>query len=145
MDEAHITTTIPIRDQSVRANFTLQIDEQITVTLSQDVFISNASIYSLNAGQLQISQATTNIMLPAGTELPINLQLQVPVDQQIPVNLDVAVDIPLNSSDLHQPFQGLQEVVAPYITLLNDLPNSWSEVFCGANPGKFCTNLFGTN
>ncbi|PKO17818.1 MAG: hypothetical protein CVU39_04865 [Chloroflexi bacterium HGW-Chloroflexi-10] len=138
MDEAHITTTIPIRDQSVRANFTIHIEEQTNVVLSQDVYISNASIYNLDAGQLQISQAKTNILLPAGTELPINLKLDVPVDQQIPVNLDVPVDIPLNTSDLHQPFSGLQEVVNPYIDLLEGLPDSWSEAICGPKAGKFC-------
>jgi hypothetical protein len=62
----------------------------------------------------------------------------VPVDQKIPVNLNVAVDIPLNQTDLHRPFTGLQKVVEPYQALLNQTPNSWWEVLCLALPGGGC-------
>ena len=65
-----------------------------------------------------IYNAPTDIILPAGTVLPIHLDLVVPVDQQIPVELNVAVDIPLNQTDLHTPFVGLQQVLDPYYTML---------------------------
>ncbi len=144
MDEAHIRTTIPVENQTVLADFDLTIQQETIVELSKDVYIQNADIYDLYTpnGGLQIDSAIADIRLPAGTSLPINLVLVVPVEQEIPVNLNVAVDIPLNQSDLHQPFTGLQEVVNPYIELLEPLPDSWAEVFCGKEPGKFCSWLF---
>jgi len=50
----------------------------------------------------------------------------------------VAVDIPLNQTDLHRPFTGLQQVVAPYQTLLSRAPDSWWQVFCSALAGNGC-------
>ena len=50
--------------------------------------------------------------------------MQIPVDAMIPVTLTVPVSIPLNETDLHQPFVGLQQVVQPYDTLLKELPVS---------------------
>ncbi len=144
MDEAHITTTIPVENQTVRANFDLQIQQETVVELSQDVYINNAEIYDLFTpnGGLKIDYAMADIRLPAGSTLPIYLTLVVPVDQEIPIDLDVAVDIPLNQSDLHTPFTGLQEVVDPYVQNLQKLPDSWMEVFCGQDPGAFCAWLF---
>lgn len=144
MDAAHITTTIPVQDQSVRANFNLHIEQDTVVELSNDVFIQNAEIYDLYTpnGGLQIDYAIADIRLPVGSSLPITLTMDVPVDQEIPVNLDVAVDIPLDQSDLHNPFTGLQGVVDPYITLLEKYPDSWMEVFCSKEPSKFCAWLF---
>jgi hypothetical protein len=48
------------------------------------------------------------------------------------------VDIPLNQTDLHQPFVGLQDVVKPYYNLLETLPDSWEEVFCDTSPSIIC-------
>lgn len=140
MDQAHIRTTIPINTQ-VPAQFDLPLNTTTEVTLAEDTTITNATIYNLSAGALYISQATTNIILPKGTRLPINLNLTVPVDQKIPVNLMVDVDIPLNQTELHQPFAGLQEVVKPYYTYLTSLPNSWQEALCGVHPSRLCQKL----
>lgn len=137
MDTAHIRTTIPVSTE-VPAKFDLPLSTNTTVTLTEDTMIQSATIYSLNAGALYISQAQTSIVLPAGTNLPVALNLTVPVDQKIPVDLMVEVDIPLDQTELHQPFVGLQEVVKPYYTLLNSLPNSWSETLCGPLPTQFC-------
>ncbi len=142
MDQAHIRTVIPVRDQKVRANFTLKIETPTTVRLSQDTVLSNAIVSQLSTGGLTIYNAPAEIVLKAGTELPILLNLEVPVDQEIPVNLDVNVDIPLKDTELHQPFAGLQEVVAPYRTMMNDLPDSWAETFCGPQPAPLCLWLF---
>ncbi len=144
MDDAHIQATIPVENQTVRAAFDLTIQQETTVELSQDVYIQNAEIYDLftKNGGLKIDYALADIRLPAGSTLPIHLTLVVPVDQEIPIDLDVAVDIPLNQSDLHAPFTGLQAVVDPYIQSLEQLPNSWMEVFCGKQPTSFCAWLF---
>lgn len=132
MDTAHIRTTIPVSTE-VPAKFDLPLSTNTVVTLTEDTRIQGATIYNLSAGALYISQANTNIVLPAGTNLPVALNLTVPVDQKIPVNLMVEVDIPLNQTELHQPFVGLQEVVKPYYTLLNSLPNSWVDTLCDPN------------
>ena len=129
MDQAHITTTIPI-STNVPAKFTLPLKTDTVVILTEDTLLTNASVVSLQTGGLTIYNAPATIMLPAGTRLPVALDLTVPVDQMIPVTLEVKVDIPLNQTQLHAPFAGLQEVVRPYYKLLADTPSSWDEVLC---------------
>ncbi len=141
MDQAHIKTTIPVSTE-VPAKFDLPLNTTTTVTLTEDTHLTNATIYELNAGgALYIPRANTNIILPAGTTLPIKLDLVVPVDQKIPVNLTVAVDIPLDQTDLHKPFVGLRDVVQPYYDLLNTMPNTWQEALCGTQPSNICRTL----
>jgi hypothetical protein len=48
--------------------------------------------------------------------------LVVPVNQSVLAELNVPVDIPLNQTELHDPFVGLQKVVEPYLCLLQ--PNT---------------------
>jgi hypothetical protein len=136
MDQARIKTNINVTTK-VPAKFTLPLETDTTVTLTKDTPIKAARV-TLSTGGLQITNAPTNILLPAGTVLPIHLTLEVPVDQQIPVDLNVPVDIPLNQTDLHKPFVGLQEVVKPYQTLLDSVPGTWEEIICGSNPSEFC-------
>ena len=136
MDQASIKTTIPV-SASVPAKFNLPLETETTVILSQDVTIRGARV-SLNTGGLTINNAPTDIVLPKGTRLPILLSLKVPVDQKIPVDLNVTVDIPLNQTELHTPFVGLQNVVAPYYHMLNSLPDSWSQIVCGNPPEPLC-------
>lgn len=139
MDQAHIRTTIPVTTE-VPAKFDLPLNTTTVVKLTADTPLVNATIYELNAGNaLYIPRANTNIVLPAGTELPVQLDLVVPVDQKIPVALNVNVDIPLNQTELHQPFVGLQKVVEPYYQYLDSLPDSWDEVMCGEGPSLLCS------
>jgi hypothetical protein len=137
MYQARIKTTIPI-STSVPAKFDLPLNTVTTVVLQKDVLLKNARVVSLTTGGLTITDAPAEILLPAGTQLPVSLSLTVPVDQQIPVNLNVAVDIPLNQTDLHAPFVGLQNVVSPYKTLLDGTPNTLEDAVCGQNPTDFC-------
>ena len=163
MDQAHIRTTIPVSTEvaakfdlpltglQVPAKFDLPLNTRTTVTLTEDTYIPGATVYNLDAGSLTITRATLDINLPAGTRLPVELNLTVPVDQmisldsvvvpvdqKIPVNLMVEVDIPLSETDLHSPFVGLQEVVKPYYTLLSALPDSWKSALCGPDPQGLC-------
>jgi hypothetical protein len=141
MDDAHIRTTIPVSAE-VPAKFDLPLKTETTVTLVEDTLLPNATIYDLNAGGvLTINRASTKIILPAGTRLPITLDLVVPVDQKIPVKLDVNVDIPLNQTELHEPFVGLRKVVAPYYNYMDQLPDSWQEALCGPQPSGTCQRL----
>lgn len=138
MDEARIETTVTVETQ-VPARFDLPLDTDTTVRLSQDTPIDNAYV-DINTGALSLS-APADILLPAGTDLPIHLTLSVPVDQQIPVSLNVPVNIPLSQTELHQPFVGLRDTVAPYRDMLNKLPSGWRELICGPNPGTFCSAI----
>jgi hypothetical protein len=55
--------------------------------------------------------------------LPIYIQnLVVPVNQQVMAALDLPVNIPLNQTQLHEPFVGLQKVVEPWYCLVE--PNA---------------------
>lgn len=121
MDEAHIKTTIPIR-QEIPVKFTLNVSGPTTVVLTQDVTINNALV-TVQTGGLNIVNAQATIVLRQGTPLPVNIQnLAVPVDQRLPIAFDVAVDIPLNQTDLHAPFLGLRQVVEPWYCLVE--PNA---------------------
>ena len=139
MDEARIKTTIPIRTE-VPAKFDLPLETDTTVILTEDTYIPKATV-KLATGGLIIN-APADIWLPANTELPVHLSMVVPVDQKIPVELDVEVDIPLNKTDLHVPFLGLQAVLDPYYRLLWQIPESWQDIICGKEPSIICKKLF---
>jgi hypothetical protein len=141
MDQAHIRTQIPVKAQ-VPAKFDLPLSTNTTVTLTEDTHITNATIYELNAGgALYIPRAGLNILLPAGSRLPVALNLTVPVDQKIPVELIVDVDIPLNQTELHKPFVGLRKVVEPYYGMLDQVPDNWQQLICGPKPSGLCARL----
>jgi hypothetical protein len=121
----------------VPAKFDLPVETETTVVLKKDTSIRRARV-TLTTGGLTITNAPADIILPAGTELPIKLNIVVPVDQQIPVNLSVNVDIPLATTDLHAPFIGLQNVVGPYYQLLKSGPSTLEETVCGNDGSDFC-------
>jgi hypothetical protein len=125
MDRASIQTNVVVNTE-IPVQFDLQLNQQTNVVLSEDVTITNALV-TVNTGGLNISRANTTIVLPAGTTLPVFLNLTVPVDTQIPITLDVPVNIPLSETELNEPFVGLQQVIKP--------------LYCGLNPAA--TNLDG--
>lgn len=140
MDNAHIRTTIAVNDtitvdDTLPVEFDLPVQASTVVTLTQPVLITGATV-DINGGVLTINDAPTTILLPANTPLPVELNLVVPVRQTVPVKLtvpirlNVPVDIPLNQTDLHQPFANLRDLIAPYTTLVNGLPGSWGEALC---------------
>ena len=116
MDRAHITTNIPVQTE-IPVKFDLQLNQQTNVILSQDVTINNALV-TVKTGGMNITNALTTIVLPQGTNLPVFLNLTVPVDKMVPVALTVEVDIPLEQTQLHEPFVGLQDVVKPFYCML---------------------------
>jgi hypothetical protein len=136
MDRAHITTTVQVSDtikviDVIPVVFDLQLAQDTEVVLTKDTAIEDATIYLNN------QPVPLDLTLRAGTALNINLDLIVPVSQTIPVVLDVPVrmeipvDIALVDTKLHEPFIGLQEVLAPYYWNLCCGKNSWSEYpFC---------------
>lgn len=128
MDKATIKATVQVED-SIPVQFDLPLQENTIVVLTEDTPIEDASV-TMSTGGLNIQTAPTDIILPAGTRLPVRLDLTVPVDTIIPVTLTVPVDIPLAETELHQPFVGLQDVVAPLVWLLVEPPSTWSEATC---------------
>ena len=136
MDNAHIVTTIAVNDtiqvnDTIPVVFDLPLNTATVVTLTEPTLIRNTTVY-LNGLPIP-----TDIILPAGTPLSIQLNLTVPVSQtvpvvlNVPVHLTVPVDIALNQSQLHQPFTNLATLVAPYNALLDGAPSSWKELFLG--------------
>lgn len=117
MNEAHITTTVPF-DTEIPVQFEIQLNQQTEVVLSQDTPINGARV-TLTTGGLEISNAPANIVLPAGTRLPIMLVLNVPVNKNVPVHLLVPVDIDLADTELGVPFTGLMDVLEPLYCLLD--------------------------
>ena len=132
MDQAHIRTTITVSDtirvvDSIPVVFNLPLSQSTEVKLVENTPVNNATIF-LNGAAVPL-----DLVLRKGTRLNIKLDLTVPVSQtvpvvlNVPVALDVPVDIPLNQTELHEPFTGLQSVLSPYDTLLASLPNSWEQ------------------
>jgi hypothetical protein len=121
MDAASIKTTIHV-EKDIPVQFSLNVSGPTDVTLSRDVTI-NGALVTINSDVLKITSARANIVLPAGTVLPVTIQnLVVPVDQKVLAVLDVPVNIPLKDTELHEPFVGLQKVVEPYFCMLQ--PNT---------------------
>ena len=121
MDQASIQTSIHV-EKDIPVNFSLNVSGPTNVTLSQPVTINNALV-NVQTGGLNIVNAQARIVLPQGTLLPITIEnLTVPVNQSVKAILDVPVNIPLNQTQLHDPFVGLQKVVEPWYCLVE--PNA---------------------
>jgi hypothetical protein len=117
MDQAHIRTNIHV-EKEIPVQFSLNVSGPTNVRLSQPVTISGALV-TVQTGGLNIVNARATIVLPQDTLLPIIIEnLVVPVDQKVLAALDVPVDIPLNQTELHDPFVGLQTVVQPWYCLV---------------------------
>ncbi len=142
MDEATIVTTVQVED-TIPVVFDLPVQTNTTVLLTEPTPIYGAQV-TINTGSLYIN-APADIVLPAGTSLPISLNIVVPVDQRVPVSLTVPVNIPLSETELHEPFVGLQDVIAPYHTLLGDLPDDWESIAICQNglTHSICAFVFG--
>jgi len=140
MDTASIKTNVAVQTD-IHVAFNLPVKTNTTVTLTENTPITGALV-TLTTGGLNISNAPANIILPAGTTLPIALDISVPVDTMVPVTLDVPVDIPLQQTELHTPFIGLQEVVKPYYWLLQpQIKNPEDVAICRYSLG-LCNLLF---
>ena len=145
MDQSHIVTTIQVND-TIQVHDTIQVNDTIpvvfdvplqtntVVVLTQDTAVPRTTVFLNGIG------VPTDIVLPAGTPLQINLSLVVPVSQtvpvvldvpinlEVPVSLEVPVDIPLDQTELHRPFTNLANLVGPYHTRLEQLPSAWGDL-----------------
>jgi hypothetical protein len=116
MDNATIHTTIPVEAQ-IPIVFNLPIQQNTSVMLTADVAIPGTRVV-INTAGLSIN-ADANVTLPQGTNLPISLNMDVPVQVTIPISLQVPVDIPMNKTELHTPFTGLQQTIRPLYCTIN--------------------------
>jgi hypothetical protein len=116
MDNAKINTTITVETQ-IPLSFSLPVSQNTNVTLTDSVNIRNAWVV-INTGAMTINSAA-NVTLPAGTNLPIALNMDIPVQVSVPVSLQVPVNIPLNQTELHTPFSGLQQTIRPLYCSFN--------------------------
>jgi len=115
MDQSHIKTNINVAD-NVPISSNLPISQDTDVLLTQDTRINGATV-RINSGGLSIN-SLANIILPAGTRLPVHLELSVPVNTTVPIKINVPVDIPLDQTELHKPFIGLQNVISPFYFMM---------------------------
>jgi hypothetical protein len=151
MDKAHIQTTILVSDtiqvnDSIPVVFDLPLSQTTDVVLAQDTPLSDTTIF-LNGVPVPL-----NLILKQGTRLNISMDMTVPVSQtvpvilNVPVSLNVPVDIPLNQTQLHEPFTGLQNVVAPYQSLLNEAPDASQDLpICDGGFNLLCRWYFKEN
>jgi hypothetical protein len=119
MDQATIATNIPV-DATVPLNIVVPVQTTTRITLAESVVIPNAHV-RINTGGLSID-ADAVVTLPANTPLTVTLDFPLNVQNSIPVHLDVPVNIPLEQTELHEPFVGLQQVVKPWYCLVE--PNA---------------------
>jgi hypothetical protein len=146
MDAAHIITTIQVNDtiqvvDTIHVNDTIPVVFDVPLSTNTTVVLTNDTVIPRTLVNLNGIAVPTDITLPAGTPLNINLNLVVPVSKtvpvvlevpvalQVPVHLTVPVDIPLKKTELHTPFNDLVNLVAPYSNLLDKLPSSWGDLF----------------
>ena len=129
MDQATIESTVEV-DADMPVQFELPLKQETTVRLTKVTEIDGARV-TLRTGGLNIVNAPADIVLSEGTILPVELDLVVPVNTTIPVQISVPVNIPLKETELHAPFVGLQDVVSPIYWWLDNLPDSWGEIFTG--------------
>ena len=132
-DELFIDLQVPINQDSILSTVTEYNGEAVEpiagetlVTLTRDVpiVINNALIQSPD---LTLRNAQVNITLPAGTSLPVSLDLEVGLQTDIPVALDVRAVIPIAETQLTDPIQTLQLLFEPLAVGLHNLPSDFNE------------------
>ena len=112
MDKASINTAIAV-DTQIPLNFMLPVQQNTDVTLTRSVAIPGAYIV------LNGSSVPVNVTLPSGTNLPIALNIEIPVQVTIPVSMQVPINIPMDQTQLHIPFTGLQNTILPLYCTFN--------------------------
>ncbi len=117
---ASIHDTIKI-NQQVPVRFDLPLKQDTVVTTLGPVPINTQATFSL--GQFGSINGVVSLQLPAGTQLPIHLELTVPVSNSIPVVFDQAINIPLAEKGLGPVVAKLRSALGPIISLVRQLPD----------------------
>ncbi len=127
MGEARIVRTIEVND-TIPVVFDLPLHTETNARLTQPVPMSIPTTFVLPGGGGYIN-GNVSFELPVGTDLPVAFNITVPVSQTVPVNLAVTVDIPLDETELGEPFTNLRALFEPLDNFLTNLPSSNSEVY----------------
>jgi hypothetical protein len=124
------------------------ISGETVVRLTRDVPIQITGANIVAPG-LTLSGATVNISLPAGTELPVALDLAIRVSSNIPVSTNVRAVIPLNQTQLHDVAENLRLLFEPLARMMTNLPNDFggaaqmvSDVLAGQQPNLLADNAY---
>lgn len=138
MDQARITRTVAVK-ADIPLNIVVPVQATTSITLAERAVIPNAHVV-INTASMSIN-APAQVTLPAGTPLMVTLNFPLTVQNTIPVELNVPVDIPLNETDLHEPFVGLQQVVKPWYCFVNPNAMEAGQAVCtsSANPAPIGT------
>jgi hypothetical protein len=120
LGQAVINDTIKI-EQQVPVRFDLPLKQDTVVTTQSAVPINTQATFSL--GQFGSINGTVSLQLPAGTSLPVHLELTVPVSNSIPVVFDQPVSIPLADKGLGPVVAKLRAALSPIISLVQQLPD----------------------
>ncbi|MGB9776976.1 MAG: hypothetical protein ACPLYD_06615 [Anaerolineae bacterium] len=130
-----VDQSIPIQfdlplDQPLALDFDLPINQDTVVVLLRDTAIPNTTVYLNNV------PVRTTVVLPAGTPLPVRLNMVVPVEktipvrmtvpvsQTVPIKMDIPVAIQLGPSGLDPAVQRLREVFVPARRLIESIPDA---------------------
>jgi hypothetical protein len=127
MENAHIKQRIAISDE-IPVVFDLPVQTATVATILQPVPMNIPTQFVLPGGGGFIN-GNVSFALPAGTQLPVQLDVVVPVSQSVPIVMEVPVDIPLSETELSQPFGDLRQLFAPLDSLLSNLPSSNAEAY----------------
>lgn len=125
LDESTIDWTIPVRDR-IPVVLNVPLNTDTIVTLTSAVPLSVAATIEL-PGVGTLNNAQVYLQLPAGLELPVHLDLDVPIDEELDIALDVRAVIPLEQTQLHDPFQNLRLLFDPLTRALYNLPGNFNE------------------
>jgi len=128
MDQATISTNIPV-DANIPLDFRVPVDLTAATAPGQTSIILPAN--TVLRAKVEITEGGVRINAPATVTLLQDTQInavkilssfEIPIQRTIPIHLDVPVNIPLNQTQLHEPFTGLRQVVEPYYCLVE--PNA---------------------
>jgi hypothetical protein len=120
LGQAVIKDTIKI-NQQVPVRFDLPLKQDTVVTTQAAVPINTQATFSL--GQFGSINGTVSLQLPAGTNLPVHLELTVPVSNSIPVVFDQPVSIPLAERGLAPVVAKLRAALAPILDIVDQMPD----------------------
>ena len=119
---ATIRDTIRI-DQQVPVRFDLPLSQDTTVVTQAPVPIDAYATFSL--GQFGSINGNVSLALPAGTSLPVHLELNVPVSNSIQVAFDQPISIPLAAKGLGPVVAQLRSALGPIIGVVQQLPDAF--------------------
>ncbi len=126
LDQATIDWTIPVR-ADVPVNLDIALQQNTAVVLTAPVPLNVTANITL-PGVGVLNNANVALTLPQGLVLPVALNLNVPVRDSLPIALDVRAVIPLDQTQLHDPFANLQLMFDPLARILTNLPDGFDQV-----------------